>query len=89
VTLMIPVASLDEIKDVDWEQMESILTERRFGKLKTLAVACFDEGDDMSDSTCLDHSAKTHELVKPRMPELSKRGILRILEQDMNNYYYR
>ena len=86
---MIPVEFVDEIKDVDWEQMESILTERRFGKLKTLGVACFDEGDGVDVVTCKDHSGDIPELVKPRMPELSKPGILRILEQDMSNYYYR
>jgi hypothetical protein len=86
---MIPVASVDEIKDVDWEHVESILTARSFGSLQTLAIACFDEGDDIDTATAKDHSADIPDLVKPRMPELSKRGILKILEQDMTDYYYR
>jgi hypothetical protein len=85
---MIPVASVDEIKDVDWEHVDSILTGRSFGNLHTLAITCFDEGDDIDPTTPKDHSADIPDLVKPRMPELSKRGIFKIKEKDMSNYYY-
>jgi len=88
VTLMIPVASVDEIKHVDWEQVDSILTGRRFGNLQTLAISCFDEGDDVDPATARDLSAGVPDLVRPRMPELSRRGILKIKEQDMSHYYY-
>ena len=84
---MIPVASVDELKDVEWEQMESILTARRFGNLKTLAIACFDEGDDEDPATARDHSADVPDLVGPRMPELSKRGMLTVKEQQMGDHY--
>ena len=85
---MIPVASVDEIKDVDWEQVESILTGRRFGNLQTLSISCFDEGDDLDPTTPRDLSAGVPDLVQPRMSELSKRGILQIKEQDMSHYYW-
>ena len=85
---MIPAASVDEIKDVDWEQVEGILTGRRFGNLQTLAISCFDEGDDIDPTTPRDLSAGVPDLVRPRMPELSKRGILKIKKKDMSRYYY-
>ena len=80
VTLMIPVASVNELKDVEWERMEGILTARSYAKLQTLAVSCFDEGDDDDPESGKDYSADVPALVRPRMPELSKRGILRVKE---------
>ena len=68
--------------------MEGILTGQRFENLRTLVISCFDEGDDIDPMTPKDLSASVPDLVRPRMPELSKRGLLKIKEQDMSHYYY-
>jgi hypothetical protein len=80
MTLMLPIASVEELKAVEWERVDDILTAPTYAKLQTLTISCFDEGDDEDPGSGKDHSADVHNLVRPRMPEISKRGILTVNE---------
>jgi hypothetical protein len=79
--LKIMVESLDELKDIEWERMDGVLSARIYAKLQTLTISYWDWDDQFPRSGFIVHRADVSNMVQLRMPEMSSWGILRVEEE--------